>query len=391
MLLASALLASTAQAQQRLTRRPSTQSQLLAFIDSAAANAIRNHDAPALGVAVWRGSRLLLDEAYGVSDLENQVRASPSTEFLIGSITKQFTAAAILQLVERGKLSLDDPLTKFFPEWPMPGERVTVRELLNHTSGIKDYTAPARFWSVDARITQPHDSILARVRTEPFDFPPGTAFRYSNTGYYLLGVILERVSGESYADYLQRHVFAPAGLSSTVYCDNDRIVPHRARGYVADGHAGFRNAPFIDMSTPFAAGALCATAKDLVVWTRALESGRVVQPNSYRQMTAPVPLPDGKPQSYGFGLAVGDLDGHRVVSHNGGINGFRAQLASYPNDSVIVAVVTNSETGLPDQLEKQIARRALGIPEPNVVDLPVPSADAARWAAATHWARRRST
>lgn len=337
-----------------------TSAQLVAFVDSIAGNAVRQHKSPGLSIAVARGGDVLVARGYGLADLENHVRATDSTVYRIGSITKQFTAAAIMQLAERGKLSLDDELTKWVPDWPTYGQRITIRHLLNHTSGVHNYTAVPR-WRAAMALDLSHDSLLAFVRGDTLDFAPGTSWRYSNTGYYLLGVIVEQASGQSYPDYVRTHVFEPLGLTGTSYCETAPLIPHRARGYSPSGQGDFVNAAQISMTQPFAAGSLCSTVRDLVAWTRALQSGKVVSADSYRQMTTPIPLPDGKPQRYGFGLGVGVLGTHRSVSHNGGINGFTSQMGSYPDDSLIVVVLTNIEGRLPIDLEKAIAERALGV------------------------------
>jgi CubicO group peptidase (beta-lactamase class C family) len=339
-----------------------TRAQLVAFVDSAANDAIRQHKSPAVSIAVARGGEMLVAKGYGFADLENRVRATDSTVYRIGSITKQFTAAAIMQLAERGKLSLDDELTKWIPDWPTYGQHITIRHLLNHTSGIHNYTSVPR-WRTAMALDLPHDSLLAFVRGDTLDFAPGTAWRYSNTGYYLLGVIVEKASGESYPDYVRTHLFEPLGLTQTSYCETAPLIPHRARGYSPSGKGEFVNSAQISMTQPFAAGSLCSTVRDLVAWTRGLQSGKVVSADSYRQMTTPIPLANGKPQRYGFGLGVGTLGTHRSVSHNGGINGFTSQMGSYPDDSLIVVVLTNIEGRLPIDLEKAIAERALGVKE----------------------------
>ena len=350
--------------------------RLAAKIDAAARDLIASKATPSVAVAVSRNGRTIYSKAFGLADLEQHVVATPGTVYLIGSITKQFTAAAVLSLVEGGKLSLDAPLSTFFPDWPAASRDVTVRQLLNHTSGIKDYTGVPRWLRLMA-LPLPHDSMIALFRDEPMDFAPGTDWRYDNSGYYLLGVIIEKASGQKYADYLARRLFEPLSLTSTRYCTSRSVVRDRAPGYNAkDG--GFTNAAPINVDQAFAAGAICSTVGDLLAWTRALHTGRVITPESYRMMTTPVPLPGGKAQNYGFGLGVGTFSGHRVISHNGGINGFNSQMANYPDDSVIVAVLVNVESGEADRLERKVSRWALGIPDEVVKDLAVSEVEIAR-------------
>ncbi len=350
--------------------------RLAARIDSGARALIASKATPSVAVAISRGGRTVYSKAFGKADLEQNVAAAPTTVYRIGSITKQFTAAAILSLVEDGRISLDDQLSKFFPDWPAAGRGVTVKQLLNHTSGIRDYTVIPR-WPRLMALPLPRDSMLALFRDEPMDFAPGTDWRYDNSGYYLLGVIIERVTGEDYAAYLGRRLLRPLGLKATQYCTNSSLIPSRAPGYnVVAG--GFTNAAPINVDQAFAAGALCSTADDLLAWTRGLQGGRVITPASYRLMTTPIPLPNGKDQQYGFGLGVGRLAGHRVISHNGGINGFNAQMANYPDDSLIVAVLVNVESREADRFERMVSQWALGVLEEALKNLAVTPDDIAR-------------
>jgi D-alanyl-D-alanine carboxypeptidase len=356
--------------------------ELVRVVDSLATAAAKTGAAAGFSVAVAVGSSSRFTKGYGFADLEQRVPAGPETVYRIASITKQFTAAAIMQLAEQGKLSLDDRLTKFLPEWPAPGDQVTVRMLLNHTSGIRDYTAVPR-WGALRALPLSHDSLLGLVIREPFDFPPGSAWRYDNTGYYLLGVIIEKVSGMGYGDYVEQRLARPHGLTTIRYCDSRPLIAKRARGYNRTKD-GFVNAGYIDMNQPYAAGSLCAAVGDLIGWSHALASGKVVSADGYRQMTTPVPLPEDQPMSYGFGLSTGTLGGHRFVFHNGSIDGFHSQLVTYPDDSLTIAIVANTEAPLPESLERQIARRLLRITETVVKDLPTPAELVARVAGNYH-------
>ena len=365
---AAVLAASALRAQ-----RPATLPRLVQLVDSAGNALVREGKAPGLGVAIALRGRIVYAKGFGYADIENRLAVTPASVFQVGSVTKQFTSAAILQLVEAGKLALTDPLTKFYPDWPGAGSKVTVAHLLSHTSGIRNYTAIPIFQAWKSHFV-PADSMLALFKSQTFDFEPGTKWNYSNSGYYILGQLVEKLSGESYANYVRTHLAEPNGLTTLRYCDLTPLIPNRVRGYATRREGGYENASYQEMSTPYAAGALCASASDLVKWTVALQSGKVVRAETYRDMVTPRPLADGTPQSYAFGLGVGDLGGHRVVSHNGGIDGFRSQLASYPNDSLVIAVLLNGDTDLPDRFEKQVARWALGVPTPVVKDLPVPAA-----------------
>jgi len=236
-----------------------------------------------------------------------------------------------------------------------------VRHLLNHTSGIKSYTSLGPKWARGVRLDLAPDSLIALFANEPFDFKPGDAWSYDNSGYFLLGMIIEKLSGKTYGQYVQDELFTPLGLKSTIYCDQAPLIKHRAQGYALRPDGKFINAEPLSMTQPYAAGSLCSTVNDLAAWTLALSSGKVVSPASYKLMSTPGTLNDGKPLTYGFGLGTGVLGGHRQVSHNGGINGFISELHHYPDDSLVTVVLTNTGALTAVQLERLIARRALGI------------------------------
>jgi CubicO group peptidase (beta-lactamase class C family) len=360
-----------AQAQDRTDRA------LVSYVDSVAKAAVAEHRTPGVSIAIMKHGKTVLAKGYGDADLENDVPATASTVYRIGSITKQFTAAAIMRLVEQGKLSLDDTLRKFLPDYPTQGNRVTIRHLLNHTSGIKSYTSLGPKWQRVMRLDLAPDSLVALFANEPFDFKPGERWLYDNSGYFLLGMIIEKVSGKTYAQYVKDELFTPLGLAGTIYCDQAPIIKHRAHGYEPKPNGQFINAAPLSMTQPYAAGSLCSTVTDLVAWTVALSSGKVVSPASYKQMTTPLTLNNGTPLTYGFGLAVGALRGHRQVSHNGGINGFISELHHYVDDSVVTVVLTNVQNATAPQLEKLIAARALGIPD--TAAAPLSAADLARY------------
>lgn len=341
--------------------KPAAAPSFATTIDGIVADAMRDGRTPGVSVAVARGGRILYAKGYGLANVELNVPTTTDTVYRIGSITKQFTASAVMQLVEEGKLSLDDPIEKFLPDFPVRGRRITIRHLLNHTSGIKSYTSLGLKFLAVTRQDLSHEDLIALFKDEPDDFQPGEKWLYDNSGYYLLGVILEKVTGSKYADYLQRQFFTPLSLSSTLYCDVEPIVKNRAAGYGLGLDKALRNADFISMKNPFAAGALCSTAKDLVTWTSALAGGKIVSAASYAQMTAPTKLADGKEQAYGFGLMPGQLEGHPQISHGGGINGFAAMLMYFPKDDLTVAVLTNSGGGPSTRIATRVARAALGL------------------------------
>ncbi|MEJ2539606.1 MAG: serine hydrolase [Gemmatimonadota bacterium] len=340
-------------------------------IDSIAYRAIATRGTPGVSVAVAKDGQVVFAKGYGESDIEHAVAARPETVYRIGSITKQFTAAIIMRLVERGEIALDDPVTRFLPEYDMQGHTVTVRHLLNHTSGIFSYTSLGEdAWQTIFRHDLTDRELIDLFEREPFDFEPGAEQRYNNSAYVLLGPIIEAVTGTPYARYLEEELLAPLGLEHTAYCDVTRIVPHRASGY-EDQEGEWVNASFLSMNVPGGAGAMCSTVGDLSAWTRMLHRGEVVSAGSLQEMTTPTVVASGDTIPYGFGLAVGELEGHPRVGHDGGINGFISSLVHYPDDGVTVVVLTNSGSGPAGAVQGMVSRAALGLELPRVVDRPV--------------------
>ena len=349
--LASAIGAAGAQQPNR--------SALVTRIDSLANAFIADTHTPAVSIAVLRGSDTVVMKGYGAASIQQHRAATPSTVYRIGSITKQFTAAMIMRLVERGKLSIDDPFTKYLPDVPTHGRTITIRRLLNHTSGIHSYTSETEWQKHWAEEMTPRQ-VVAFVDRDSLDFDPGDKWSYSNTGYMLLGMIIEKVTGETYANVLRHEFFQPLGLKQTSYCVNRPSDSSFADGYSV-GSGSPTPAEYLSMTQPFAAGALCSTVRDLVVWQRALQGGRVVSERSYALMTTPDTLNDGKRLTYGFGLTAGMLAGHKSIGHNGGINGFTTTSAFFPEDSMNVVVFSNADRG-PDGLAMNISRVMFGLP-----------------------------
>jgi len=300
-------------------------------------------------VLVARNGQPILEKGYGMADIELGVPNQPDNKFLIGSITKQFTATAIMQLQEQGKLDVDDPISAYLPDYPKPtADRVTLRHLLSHTSGIPSYTDNASFMA-NRTIDMPLDSLMARFDRLPLQFEPGTKWYYSNSGYVVLGAIIEKVSGESYEDYLREHIFEPLGMQNTGYCHNDRIITGRAQGYTIDNDGNISNAPEIAMTIPFSAGALYSTVGDLLKWDRALYTDKVLSKKSLQEMWTPVL------NEYGYGWTISDKSGHRRIEHSGGIDGFSADIARYPDDRLTIIVLGNNEAVSAAKLEMQLA------------------------------------
>ncbi|HSM61758.1 MAG TPA: serine hydrolase domain-containing protein [Longimicrobiales bacterium] len=339
---------------------------LVAALDSAARAHAADSMIAGLSVAVVRGADTLLMRGYGYVDLEWQVPTPPAAtaSYEIGSVTKQFTAAAVLQLAEAGKLDLDADVTAYLPDFDTGGRRVPVRRLLDHTSGIKGYTEMPVFGELMRR-KLPRDSLVTLIAAEPFDFEPGTALIYNNSAYFLLGLIIEKVSGQGYEEYVAEHLFEPLGMGSSYYCSESAIREGRAHGYDA-GPDGLVRKGYLDHTWPYAAGSLCSTVGDLIAWNRALHHGGLLSESSYRMMTTPSPLEDGTPVRYAMGLMVDAPGGRRTITHGGGINGFLSDGRYHPDDDLMVVVLQNTAGPPgPGELGEALAELVLGpAPEP---------------------------
>lgn len=378
-LIANFLLASLA-----LPVAPQTpeRATLAARIDSIVNAAIAARGAPGIAIAAVRGADTIALKGYGLADVENEVRVTDRGVFRIGSVTKQFTAAAVMKLVEQGRVRLDAPLSEYLPDYPGPGGRVTIHQLLNHTSGIPSYTGMGPdFWS-RSRLDLTHDEMLNLFARDSLEFEPGSRWEYNNSGYYLLGMVIEKVTGRPYDEHVRGELFEPFGLTQTLYCHQQPIVPHRVQGYARDAGT-LVNAALLSMNPPGAAGALCSTARDLVRWTDALIDGRVVNTQSFERMTTPTTLTTGETRSYGYGLTRERLGPHEVIQHGGGINGFSAFLAWYPEQDLKIAVLANGPTDA-GAVQARIARAILGLPEPppavQPAEVPIDAATLARYA-----------
>lgn len=293
---------------------------------------------PGLALLVARNGVPIRSEGYGLANVELNVPVKPETIFQSGSIGKQFTAAAVLMLADAGKIGLDDPLSKYFASAPGWWNEVTIRELLSHTAGFTDY--PKDF---DLRKDYSEEQLLALIQSIPPAYPPGTSWSYSNLGYVTLGILIRRVTGEYFGDFLQHHIFQPLGMSTTRIVDEAEIVPNRAAGYRIDnGHLKNQEwvAPTLNTT---ADGSLYFSIIDVAKWDAALYTDRLLKRSSLQQMWTAAKLLNGEPNSanYGFGWFIESQDGHRVVDHDGRWQGFDTQISRYPDDGLTVVVLTN--------------------------------------------------
>ncbi|NNF65950.1 MAG: serine hydrolase [Gammaproteobacteria bacterium] len=314
-------------------------------------------DGPGAAVIVVKDDNVLFRSASGMADMELGVPLRPEHVFRIGSLTKQFTAAAVLLLQEQGRLDVSDNINKYLPEYPTHGHTITIEHLLTHTSGIFNYTdIPGYFGGPVIRQDLTTEDVIALFSHLPMDFEPGEAHHYSNSGYTLLGAIIETVSGQTYTEFIRAEIFEPLGMVHSHH-GGPQIIPNRVHGY--DGSPGdYRNASFLSMTHPHASGALLSNVDDLAAWTTALFNGELLPKKSVRKMTRDYKLNSGERIGYGYGFNVGSRFGERVVRHNGGIHGFAGSAMWLPDSHVYVAVLSNFQNRSTSNLASRLAFHA---------------------------------
>lgn len=287
-------------------------------------------------VLVMQKGKAVYKKAFGMADREWNVPNTTETKFRIGSVTKQFTAACILQLAEQGKLGLDDKLSKYIPGYPK-GDSITIHMLLNHISGIQNYTNMQEFWQ-KAALPLSKDSMIALFKNKPLDFSPGTGWNYSNSGYFLLGVIVEKASEKKFSDHLMENVIKKAGLKNTAMDNLDSVLAYRAKGYTKNSKGIWQHALYISMEAPYSAGAIFSTVDDMYTWTKALLNNKIISEASTKKMTT------AYKERYGYGLIIDSLKAHPRITHGGSIPGFVTHLAYYPADDVCVVTFSNNSS-----------------------------------------------
>ena len=337
--------------------------EMRASIDKAAADILAKTGAPSASIAVVRDGKIVYTHAYGIANLETKLPASPQMRYSIGSISKQFTAAAILMLAEEGKLSLDDKVIRWLPDLTRAGD-VTIRQILSMTSGYQD------FWPQDyvmpmmmQPVTAPE--IAAGWAKKALDFEPGAKWQYSNTNYVIAGMIAEKVAGMPLLDYLQKRVFVPLKMTTVSNTDAAPLGPEDPMRYLRYALGPLRPAPKEGRGWMFAAGELAMTAHDLALWDISVIDQTILKPESYRVLETEVELNNGVGSRYGLGVGIGMADGRRILSHGGEVSGFTARNEVYPDDRVAIAVLTNLDaTGASEQIAAGISKTIFASTDP---------------------------
>ncbi len=315
---------------------------------------------PGVTALVYKDGKVLYRKAFGMANLELQVPMKPENVIEIGSITKQFTAVAILMLEEQGKLAIEDEITKHIPDYPTNGKTITIHHLLNHTSGIKSYTGMLDFIEFARKDHTPKD-IVDFFKNEPMDFDPGEKYLYNNSGYILLGQIIEKVSRQSYADFITDHIFKPLGMKNSYYGSKTKLISNRAEGY-SPYQDGWQKAIPMSMTWPYAAGALMSTVDDMLLWHRAIHSNTLILQESRKKAFSNTTLNNGKPTNYGYGWAVSEINGTPSIEHGGGIFGYTTSGIYVPSEDMYLIVLTNRDGSHPQEISVKIAAHALGKP-----------------------------
>jgi D-alanyl-D-alanine carboxypeptidase len=320
---------------------------------------------PGVSLAIVRDGRITKAQGYGFANLEQKAPANRQTVYEIGSNTKQFTAAAIMMLVEEEKVHLGDPLTKYFPEAPQAWRGITIRHLLSHTAGIQNHVAVPHWLDVFRtnlafETTPPRDELLKMFFKLPLEFQPGETWAYDNTGYYLLGIVIEKASGKSYWQFVGERIFKPLGMVSTRSTDPQPIVPNRASGYEWKNNH-FENRPVLLPAIAFSAGSILSTVEDMAKWDAALYTEKLLKKSSLDQIWTAAVTKDGAepPFDYGFGWFIESYHGHRLVQHSGGTPGFSSAIYRFVDDKLTIIILTNHGDRIVDQLAVDLAGMCL--------------------------------
>jgi CubicO group peptidase (beta-lactamase class C family) len=321
---------------------------------------------PGATVLIAKGGKPIYRKAFGSANLELNVPMKPENVLELGSITKQFTAVAILMLMEENKLSLQDPLSKYIADYPK-GNEITIHQLLNHTSGIKNYTDIPSFRTLASEDMTPTE-VINVFKNEPFDFNPGEKFNYSNSGYILLGYIIEQLTKSSYEDYIESNIFKKLGMNHSCYGSKKEIIPNRASGYSPVDENKNQNAEYLSMTLPYAAGSLMSTVDDMLLWSQAIHNNTLISEKSKLLAFTNYTSNDGKPIFYGYGWMPNEIAGVSTLEHSGGIFGYTTFGLYAPKENLYVIVLTNTNDSSPADPALKAAAIALGKPFKNQVN-----------------------
>lgn len=366
---ACALLASPASAQRAAdvpaasdhAKAPLDVARIEAVADAEGQWIIKRGSAPGVCIAVGHAGKLIFVKGYGQADIENNVPVTPDSAFRIASVTKQYTAALIMKLVESGKVKLDEAVSTYLPDTPEQFKNVTIRQLLSHTGGVPDFIDQrTRVADLVSKVDVSYADIMKVVADSPLDFEPGAKYAYSNTGYHMLGEVIARTSGVTYREFLARELLVPLGLTRTGYTSTQEIILRRVRGYF-DDKDGFVNARYLSPDVAGPSGAIYATAGDLVRWTQLLHAGKAVSSESLKEMTTAAKLNDGSAAEYGLGTQVMTRLNRPAFSHGGNGSGFSAFACYWPDADLTVVVLANGREVLPNLAGEAVARAALGL------------------------------
>ena len=319
-------------------------------VDDYVRSQMASHRIPGVALEIIRDGKPIKIKAYGLANLELKVPVTPQTVFEIGSITKQFTAAGILLLAQQGKLSVDDPISRYLAHTPEAWAKITIRNLLTHTSGLKSYTGLHGF-ALRRHLTQAQ--FIQAIAAQPMEFQPGDSWKYCNTGFNLLGYIIENVSGQNYWDFMSQHIFSPLGMNATTNRLPSLIIANRASGYEQVDHV-WVNRDY-DLTDIFSAGALVTTVGDLAKWNAALDRIDLLSAKTKAEMWTPMKLNSGKSTNYGFGWFLSPYQGHRDIGHSGSTSGFNASIQRFPDSKVAVILLTNTDEAIATPMAKHIA------------------------------------
>ncbi|WP_298427022.1 serine hydrolase domain-containing protein [uncultured Kordia sp.] len=331
-------------------------------IDQIVNDQYKNFEA-GISVLVAKDGNVLYRKAFGKSNLELNVDMVSENVFEIGSITKQFTSVGILMLLEEGKLSLDDEITKFIPDYPTKGNTITVHHLLTHTSGIKSYTSIPALRDFAKKDLSPTELIDA-FKNEPMDFKPSDEYRYNNSGYVILGYIIEKLSGMAYEDFIQKRIFDKLNMNNSYYGSKSKIIKNRASGY-QEREKGFVNADYISMNIPYAAGSIMSTVDDLYTWQKAIRNHVLISKESLAKAFTNYTLNNGSKINYGYGWSHDSINDTPVIEHGGGIFGYTTHGIYVPSKNAYIIVLTNNGSRSPSETAYKIAAVAIGKPYPD--------------------------